>query len=556
MFAPFRGQPERWLFTGFIALLLAPVVAQGLDRPLASLLGSHPSGAGLTAIALAVALTGSLAHAAYDHGKPLVATGVTALVAAVSGLGLGLALPGFLALGAVVAGVVALSRWLPARLPPAVDGLVARHRVLVACYGLVALFSVIQVGRVSVFMADPTRTEAQIVPGVKFLETHCCLTAYVRAYELADDGVDNLYLADRWPNTIDAEVRPETPFSPFDIDAYFYPPPFLLISAVLAPLRGDFHAQRALWFGLNGILLAVAFFVAAREAGGPRWHRPLLLAPLFFASLPVLSVLQVGNAQAAVVVVAVLAMVAFERDRPALGGLGLALATMAKVSPGILGVVLIMQRRWRALAWTAGFGVLLLIVSWAAFGPGPIESWVLYTLPRLGSGEAFAEMLGHPESIALNLSPFGTPFKLGLVGVDTGDPWPIARAINKVVTLFVVVLAAVIGRRQAEPASGALTPRALAWMALLFLAALRSPFAPGYVGFSFVWAITVLTTEVERKRGAVALLVLFVLTTTLPPLAPKILALYLTLPQVAEMGVAVWLILRLRPPSARQPTPG
>src|SRR5690606_7696010 len=151
-----------------------------------------------------------------------------------------------------------------------IDGLIARHRVLTVCYGLAALLSILQVARVSVFMADPTRTDAQIVPGVEFLETHSCLTAYVRGAELAQDRVDNLYLAERWPQTVDAPVRPTTAFSPFDIDAYFYPPPFLLIpAAILTPLRGDFLAQRALWFGINGLLLAAAFWLGARGLGGP-----------------------------------------------------------------------------------------------------------------------------------------------------------------------------------------------------------------------------------------------------------------------------------------------
>ena len=48
MFAPLRRSPERWLFVGFVALVLAPVIAQGLDRPLASLLGAQPGGALLT----------------------------------------------------------------------------------------------------------------------------------------------------------------------------------------------------------------------------------------------------------------------------------------------------------------------------------------------------------------------------------------------------------------------------------------------------------------------------------------------------------------------------
>ncbi|MCX4246109.1 glycosyltransferase family 87 protein [Paraliomyxa miuraensis] len=545
--APIRRNLERWLFTGLVALLLAPVIAQGLDRPLASLFASRPSGSVLTVCSLVIALTGWLVVAMREHARPYPAWGATGLVGVVLVLALGLGMSGASALVAVTGATVMLSRWLPARLPAALDGIASRRRVLTIAYVVMALISVVQVARVSVFIADPTRTDAQVVPGLEFLERHSCLTAYVRASEMARDGVDDLYRAERWPIDLEAEARPQTPFSPFDIDPFFYPPPFLLVAELLAPMRGDFLAQRAAWFGLNGLLVALALGLAARSFGGARWHRALLFAPLFFASLPVLVLLQVGNAQAAVVVAAVLAMLAFEVDRPALGGFALALATMAKISPGILGVILLVRGRWRAVAWTAGFGALMLVATLLVYGLDPLESWVSYALPRLSSGEAFSVMLRHPESIAVNQSPSGVAFKLGLIGIDVGDPWPLARWINRVVTIVVVVLAVVIGRRQRAPVEGTLTSRALAWMALLFLTALRSPFAPGYVIFALAWAITLLTTEVRTMRGGLALLALWAVVTLLPPLSPEALAVYFTLPQVAAIAVSLWLILRGSP---------
>ncbi|MEZ4447906.1 MAG: glycosyltransferase family 87 protein [Nannocystaceae bacterium] len=548
MFTALRRHPERWLFTGFIALLLAPVIAQGLDRPLASLLGGSPGGPAVTLAGLVVALAGWLAVAAREDTRPLVAGLVTLALALALALALGLGAPGLLALVAVAIAAVALSRWIPARLPPALDGIAGRRRALTFAYVLVAILSVVQVARVSVFMADPTRTDAQLVPGIEFLETHSCLTAYVRADELAHDRVDNLYLAERWPSPIRTGARPVTPFSPFDLDEYFYPPPFLLITEVLAPMRGDFLAQRAAWFGLNGLLLGWALGLGAWALGGARWHRPLLLAPLFFGSLPTLSLLQVGNAQAAVVVVTILAMFALEGGRPALGGLGLALATASKISPGIFGVVLLVQRRWRAAAWTAGFGLVLLGASILAYGLDPLESWARYALPRLSSGEAFSPMLHHPESVALNASPAGIPFKLALLGVDVGDPWPIARRINQLFTLLVVALAVVVGRRAASTDPGSRPWRALAWMSLLFLAALRSPFAPNYVIFAFVWALTFLSAEVDSRRGGVALLVAFAVLSILPPLPLPVLTVYLMVFQALLIAAALWLILR-RPPS-------
>ncbi|MEZ4426813.1 MAG: glycosyltransferase family 87 protein [Nannocystaceae bacterium] len=546
MLVAVRRQPECWLFTGFVALLLAPVITQGLDRPLASLAGSSPSGVALTVGGLVVALLGWLLTAACVERRRQLPWAATVVVAIAVGLAVDAHPPGVAALVAAAMSAVGLARWLPPRTPPAVDGLIRRHRALTGGYVLFALLSIVQVSRVSVFMADPARTDAQIIPGIEFLEHHSCLTAYVRADELAHDGALNLYRAELWPNAHEKAARPVTPFSPFDIDAYFYPPTFLLVAELLAPLRGDYLAQRAAWFGLNGLLLAAALWIVARRLGGPRWHRPLLIAPLFFASLPVLLILQVGNAQAAVVIISVLAMLSFELERPALGGFLLALATLSKVSPGILGVVLLAQRRDRAVAWTAGFGLLLLAVTATAYGLDPLVSWFRYTLPRLSSGEAFLEMLNHRESVPGNAAPFAWPFKLALLGVDVGDPWPIARRISQAFTLLVVTLAVLSGRKHAAPAPGALTPRALEWMALLFLTALRSPFAPAYVLFAFVWAITLWSAEVTGRRGGVALVLLFIAVTTAPPLPYTAQLIVFSSAQLLATSVAVWLLLRPR----------
>lgn len=550
MFEPFRSRPERWLFTALIGLLLSPVVIQGAGRPIASLLGEPWAAATLTPAAMGLTLVAWLVGAA--RAGLHVGVGAAIVGVGVLGLGFGLGVSGVVALALVGAGALALTRGLPDRLPPALDGLVGRRRILALVYAAAALFSVVEVARVSVFMGDPARRDAQLIPGDTFLEHHSCLTAYVRAGELARERVDNLYLHERWPIALMAEERPESPFSPFDLDEFFYPPPFLLAAEVLTPLSGDFPAQRAAWFGLNGLLVAFGFWVGARAFGGARWHRPLLVAPLFFASLPMLLIFQIGQAQAAVVILSILAMLAFELRRPALGGFALALTIAAKISPGLFGVVLLVQRRWRDAAWTAAFGALLLLASLAAYGAEPMVSWLTYTLPRLGSGEAFAEIFEHGHSVALNFAPAGVPFKLGLLGVELDDPWALARRVNQVFTLVVVGLAVTVGLRyRAEPGRPRAT-RAIAWMVLLFFASLRSPFAPTYVAFSLLWAISLLSVEVETWRGGVGLVVLFLLLSIAPPLAPAALSAYVMAVEGVILVFAIGLLLR-RPPERGGP---
>lgn len=117
-----------------------------------------------------------------------------------------------------------------------------------------------------------------MLPGEKFTEVHSCLSAYVRASELARHGAEDLY-ADPWYDGSNGlPPRPagdETPYRPFELDNFNYPPTFLWLTTPLAPLEGDFLAQRALWFGLNGLLAAVGIWVLGRWVGA---HRTLLLA--------------------------------------------------------------------------------------------------------------------------------------------------------------------------------------------------------------------------------------------------------------------------------------
>jgi hypothetical protein len=535
---------ERTAFGALTTSLLAPVIAQGLWRPLAHVLGAAGDARAISGAALAIGLVIAVVRRLRPESALRASLGAGALFAVLTSVALSLGFAGFLALCAAAAAVASLAHWIAPRLPSSLDGLGRRHKVLSALYVVVALVSLVSVTRVSVFMGDASQTNMQVMPGEKFLETHSCLTAYVRADTLSRQRVDNLYAPRWWLGSHGFPPRPagaSDPYRPFVLDYYAYPPPFLLIMAPLAPLDGDFMAQRALWFGLNGVLLAVGLWVVARWLDGPGAHRTLLLTPIFFASLPVLATLQVGNFQIAVVVASVLAMVAFDRSRDATGGALLAFTILSKLSPGVLGVVLVVQRRARAVAWTAAFGALFLALSLVTLGPGPLWSFVTYTLGRLSSGEAFAFLDDASFSILTNMSPFGFPFKLQMMGVEVRDPWAVARVLGRCYTLALIGLAAVAARRRREDRRD----QALVWMSLLVLAALQSPFAPAYALIALLWAITLLAVEVRTARGGVALVLLWVGLTVVPPW--PVMALYAAhsaLQAMLAIAVPVWLIVR------------
>ncbi len=550
MSATWTQSAERSAFAAILALLLAPVVAQGLWRPLVHLFGPAGDAASITGAALAVSGAVVLARRLRARRAPLIAPGLGLAVAALATLAASLGIAGAVALSCVALAAAFLSERVFPALPASLDGLARRHKVLTALYTAMALFSLTSVARTSVFMGDPTQVDRQAIPGEKFLETHSCLTAYVQADTLSRAGVDNLYDPKWWHGAGGLPPLPPgapSPYRPFVLDYYAYPPPFLLAMAPLAPLSGDFPAQRALWFGINGLLLAAGLWIVARFIDGPNAHRVLLLAPIFFASLPVLATLQVGNFQIAVVILAVLSMVAFHRRRDAAGGALLAFAILSKISPGVLGVVLLAQRRWRSAASAAAFGLAFFALSAALLGVGPIASFLTFTLPRLGSGEVFAFLDDEPFSILTNMSLFGLPFKLQLLGLDVGDPWVLGRALIRVYTVLLTVLAVIVALRDA----GDRRNQAVTWMSLLVLAALQSPFAPGYTLIGLLWALTLLATEVTTLRGGVALALLWLgLAVVIPWPDLSLFAIQSILQSTLAVAVSCWLLLRRRPARA------
>ena len=540
---------ERAAFVALVAGLLAPVIAQGLWRPLVHVLGSHGNASAVTVAALATGGTIVVVQRLRASRGLVLSLALGGCVSVGASVGLHLGVAGLLTLLSVAAAVGFLVRWLPSRLPSALDGLAARHKALTALYVVLALAAVVSTSRLSIFMGDKARVDQQAVPGIAFLETHSCLTAYVHADALSRQRVDNLYDPQWWHRSNNgvplATAEAESPYSPFHLDYYVYPPQFLLAAAPLAPLEGDFAAQRALWFGLNGLLLAVGLWIVARWLDGPRAHRALLLAPLFFGSLPVLATLQVGNFQLAVVVISVLAMVAFHRDRPVTGGALLAFAILSKISPGVLGVVLLAQRRWRCATWTAVCGGLLVAASLVTAGVAPVRSFFTYALPHIISGEAFGFLADTTFNRVTNMSLFGLPFKLQLLGLEVGDPWGVARRIGHGYTVLLIVLAVVAVRRRGDRRTQAMT-----WMSLLVLAALQSPFAPGYTTIGLLWAMTLLAEEVRTVRGGVALVLLTLALTVVPPIRTEhVLAVYSIVQSAITIGVPTWLIVR----RARQP---
>ncbi len=423
----------------------------------------------------------------------------------------------------------------------------AAARALLVLSGLATLVGLVVLGRLTVFMADDARPSFSAFPSSNWELQHSCVSAYFVAADAAREGRsvyrDELYTA---PNDDGRGVRKPRMLGRFGIDVYEYPPTFLLLPAALGQVATGFPAFRLLWFVLNAVVVAFAMLRVARALPPPAARRALLLAPLAWVSLPTLSALQKGNVQLMIIALAMLAMLLFERRQFAAGGALLAFAIVSKLFPGLLLVYLIVRRQWRAVAWTAAMGVLLVVLSLAVVGARQYVAFADH-LPGLVGGEAFPAFR-NPSAMAINFSIPGLVFKLKLLGLG-GLSFGASKIVGWLYTVVLLVVVVTVSRRpSADDDKPAL------WLAILILATLRSPFLPqAYASFPALWLLTLLAARQPPTAKTListiaAWLALNVYWPIDWPLDPRVLALVTLVPQAVTVTVAA-LALRPRAPS-------
>jgi alpha-1,2-mannosyltransferase len=475
---------------------------------------------------------------------PYLVLALVAPVARALGVFASLPVPAVAVLSAVAGPVLvaALPR-LASPLPESLDRWLDReNRKLAALWAAGGLVALVALVRMAVFLADPSQVGCSLIPSQPFLVHHSCLTAYVHGAILSTDPTADVYDM-AFVNASDDAPAPLPPtaagFAPFHLDAFGYPPPFLLLPRALLLLTHDFFSLRILFGAGTFLLVLFACASAARTLGGEAERRMWLLTPLFMAHPLVLAALQVGNFHLAAVSLCLLCWVALERRRDGLSGALLAAATLAKIYPGLLGVVLLMQRRWRAAGLTALFAAAFCALSVAVLGTKVWHDFLFYHLPKVQSGEALRFMAGTRREIDFNLAPFGIPFKLGALGLS-GWSWPEARRFGDVYTVVVLVLAALAGRNKGSPRH-----RLTVWLAVVLLASLRSPYAALFVLSTMVLLWLPLVAEVRSRRGLlafVALCAVFSLPT--PSSDPQVTTAVSLLRTLLLYAFLVWAVLR------------
>lgn len=395
--------------------------------------------------------------------------------------------PAALAVGALAGAASGRILW---RRPAVTLDAAACSRGLKALSAVACVVALVQLGRLSVYMISAAQPGWSAVPSSDWEVRHSCLTAYHIAAQAGGSG--NIYDNSLYSAPDDNPARPRKPLmlGPFRVDVYEYPPPFLTLPRALHLIAPDFMRLRPLWFGLSGAVILVAMLSVVRLMGAAQGTRALLLAPLVFAALATLSTLQKGNVQPVVIALAVLAMALFERRRWISGGALLAFSIISKLFPGMLAIVLLVQHKWRALVWTCVIGCVLTLITLLDLGPAPFAAFVQH-LPGLLSGEAFPAFR-NPGAVAINVSVPGIVFKLKLFG-GADLSFGASKLIGWVYTVVVVWATVVLARRPLPEAQ-----RPLAWVAVITLATLRSPFLPNtYAVFPAFWLLTLLAATAQ-----------------------------------------------------------
>jgi hypothetical protein len=445
----------------------------------------------------------------------------------------------------VAVGIAGFVVWLFWRHPILPYDQRAVSRALKIISGVATLGALVQLARLCVFMINPAEVGYAIGPlrGPGLVVGHSCVSAYFVAAQSVST-VPDVYSVDLYslPTERPDAVRKPKRIGSFNVDVYEYPPPFLLLPRVVAILAPDFLRFRMVWFGINGAVLLIGLLAIVRMMGPVAGTRALLLSPLVVVSDITINTLQIGNLEAMVFAIAMLGMMFFTQGRYAAGGLLLGYATLSKLFPGLLLVYLLVRRQWRALAWTAGLSVVLVVISLLDTGWAPYHAFV-HQLPKLLSGEAFPAFR-NPVSIAKNYSVPGMVFKLQLFGLP-GASFAVMGLVGGIYLLIALAATVVLARRTLSR-----DEQPIVWLAILILASLRSPFLPSYAVLSALWLLTLLAATVAPtgKRLCVVVLAWVMLNAGIPQLHPdlRLVSIVALLPQ-AVMIILVVLAFRSWP---------
>jgi hypothetical protein len=166
------------------------------------------------------------------------------------------------------------------------------------------------------------------------------------------------------------------------------PPPLAVACLPLAYLQTT--NARHVWIWLNVLFLGLAISLIATEFSRPPQLLTItLLTALFTLAAPTRDQFLLGQLYALLLLLHVVGWRAYIARRDALAGTALGFAMVLKVSGWPIGLLMMAQRRWRAVGWAviAALGAAIITLPWVG-----IDAWraeILSGIPKvLGSAAA------------------------------------------------------------------------------------------------------------------------------------------------------------------------
>ncbi len=151
-----------------------------------------------------------------------------------------------------------------------------------------------------------------------------------------------------------------------------------------------------LWFGINAAALILAMILILRAAPRLDRRQVISLSAIMLLYPPLSNHIYFAQTQIVILLLAAVAMRAFEARRDRLAGLALAAAGLLKVFPLVIAGYFIVRRRWRALGWTFGGLVAGMVATIVAFGVERNVSFIAGTYLTRSP-----EFLARPANVAL-----------------------------------------------------------------------------------------------------------------------------------------------------------